>query len=314
MLNNTIVVQMNVSTPKNPYKKQLTPNDKLRQSQDERTSIKKSIAYNIKDMKRLESNPDVIQYLKACKLVGSGHVQSYLSKYEESKKLDARLSDIENVIKVHKEAVSNLVIFAHENYQCPVLDDEAFVHPCDNMDYEEIDKAMENGKLPSIKAIAVIPAIVTPKKSALTHEQLELVREDERSIKAIAVIPATVTPKKTALTHEQSELVREDERCARSALIPERLDFRQEQEQDWHSSASAAESVPKLLVSDIVPNKIATLSKRKYVAFAKNVKRTSSMEDDSLEDDSPLIVTRSKGKVASCAKPICHESCNKNEF
>jgi len=101
-------------------RKQLTPNDKLRQSQDERTSIKKSIAYNIKDMKRLESNPDVIQYLKACKLVGSGHVQSYLSKYEESKKLDARLSDVENVIKVHKAAVSNLVTFAHENYQCPV--------------------------------------------------------------------------------------------------------------------------------------------------------------------------------------------------
>ena len=282
MLNNTIVVQMNVSTPKNPYKKQLTPNDKLRQSQDERTSIKKSIAYNIKDMKRLESNPDVIQYLKACKLVGSGHVQSYLSKYEESKKLDARLSDVENVIKVHKAAVSNLVTFAHENYQCPVLDDEAFVHPCDNMDFEEIDKAIENGKLPSIKAIAVIPATVTPKKTALTHEQLELVREDER--------------------------------CARSALIPEWLDFRQEQEQDRHSKASAAESVPKLLVSDIVPNKIATLSKRKYVAFAKNVTRTSSVEDDSLEDDSPLIVTRSKGKVASCAKPICHESCNKNEF
>ena len=42
---------------------------------------------------------------------------------------DARLSDIENVIKVHKEAVSNLVTFAHENYQCPVLDDEAFVRP-----------------------------------------------------------------------------------------------------------------------------------------------------------------------------------------
>lgn len=40
MINNSIVVQMNLSQPKNPYKKQLTPNDKLRQSQDERTGIK----------------------------------------------------------------------------------------------------------------------------------------------------------------------------------------------------------------------------------------------------------------------------------
>lgn len=281
MINNTVVVQLKTSPIKNPYSKQLTPQDKLRLSQDERTSIKKSIALNIKDKKCLEVKPDVIQYLKACKLVGFGDVQLYLTKFEESKKLEARLSDVENDIKMHKNAAFNLFALPHENYQLPVLDDEAFVHPCDNMDYEEIDKAIENGKLPSIKAIAVIPATVTPKRTALTPEQLELCREDERR--------------------------------ARAALIPERLDFQQKQEQDWHSRATAADSVPKLLVSDIVPNKIAPLSKRKYVAFAKNVARTSSMDDDSLEDDSPVIVTRSKGKVASCAKSIYLESCKKNE-
>lgn len=276
MMNNTVVVQLKTSPIKNPYNKQLTPQDKLRLSQDERTSIKKSIAFNIKDLKRLEVKPDVIQYLKACKLVGFGDVQLYLSKFEESKKLEARLSDVDNDIKVHKAAASKLFALAHENYQCPVLDDEAFDHPCDNMDYEEIDKAIENGKLPSIKAIAVIPATVTPKKTALTPEQLELCREDERR--------------------------------ARVVLIPGGLDFWQEQEQDRHSIATPAESVPNLLVSDIVSNKIAPLSKRKYVAFAKKVPCSSSMNDDSLEDDSQLIVTRSKGKVASCL-----ESCKKNE-
>jgi hypothetical protein len=126
----------------------------------------KSIAFNIKDMKRLEANRDVIQYLKACKQFGSGHVQSYLSKYEESKKLDARLSDVENDIKVHKTAASNLVAFAYENIQCPVLDDDqAFVHPFDNMDFEDIDKAIENGKVPSTKSIVVWSATVTPKKT-----------------------------------------------------------------------------------------------------------------------------------------------------
>jgi len=68
----------------------------------------------------------------------------------------------ENDIKVHKTAVTNLVTFAHENYQCPVLDDDqAFVHPCDNMDYEDIDKAIENGKVPSTKSIVVWSATVT---------------------------------------------------------------------------------------------------------------------------------------------------------
>jgi hypothetical protein len=138
MINNTVVVQLQTSPPKNPYRKQLTPKDNLRQSQDERTNLMKSLAYNIKDMKHLEANPDVIQYVKACKLVGSGPVQLYLRKFEESKKLKARLSDVDNDIKVHKTAASNLLALAHENYQCPVLDDDqAFVSPCDNMNYEE---------------------------------------------------------------------------------------------------------------------------------------------------------------------------------
>ena len=35
----------------------------------------------------------------------------------------------------------------------------------DNMNYEEIDKVIEMGKVPSIKAIVVMPANVTPKKT-----------------------------------------------------------------------------------------------------------------------------------------------------
>ena len=87
-----------MSSPKNPYNKQVTPTDKLHLSQGERTSIMKSLAFNIKDMKNLEANPDVIQYLKACNLVGTGHVQQYLSKLEESKKLKLRLADVDNDI------------------------------------------------------------------------------------------------------------------------------------------------------------------------------------------------------------------------
>ncbi len=192
MINNTVVVQLKTSTPKNPYKKQVTPNDKLRVSQDERTSIMKSLAFNIKDMKKLEANPDVIQYLKACKLVGSSHVQLYLSKFEESKKLKAKLFDVENDIKVHKTAASNLLAISHENYQCPVLDDDqVFASPCDNMDDEEIEKVMANGKAPSIKAIASTC-------DNMDDEEIDNVIGNGKvpSIKAIVVMPATVTPSK----------------------------------------------------------------------------------------------------------------------
>jgi hypothetical protein len=231
-------------------------------------------------MKCLEAKPDVIQYLKACKLFGSGNVQLYLIKFEESKKLEARLSDVENDIKVHKTAASNLFALPHENYQLPVLDDEAFVHPCDNMDYEEIDKAIENGKLPSIKAIAVMPATVTPKKT------------DDPTVEK--QVPVAVQLNFSDSNDSQAD----DTECYDLLSV---------------EGNNVPLSLPKLLVSDIVPNKIAPLPKRKYVAFGKNVTRTPSMDDDSLEDDSPLIVTRSKGKVASCAKSICLESCKKNE-
>ena len=219
MINNTVVVQLKTFPPKNPYKKQVTPNDKLRVSQDERTSIMKSLAFNIKDMKKLEANPDVIQYLKACKLVGSSHVQLYLSKFEESKKLKAKLFDVENDIKVHKTAASNLLAISHENYQCPVLDDDqVFASPCDNMDDEEIEKVMANGKAPSIKAIAStcdnmddeeidnvigngkvpsIKAIASPCDN-MDDEEMDKVIGNGKvpSIKAIVVMPATVTPSK----------------------------------------------------------------------------------------------------------------------
>ena len=284
MINNTVVVQLKTSPIKNPYSKQLTPQDKLRLSQDERTSIKKSLAFNIKDLKCIEANPDVIQYLKACKLFGSGNVQLYLSKFEESKKLEARLSDVENDIKVHKTAASKLLALAHENYQCSVLDDEAFDHPCDNMDYEEIDKAIENGKLPSIKAIAVMPATVTPNKTddLFVKKQLPVAMQlnfaDSNDIQVDVVVGPT--------------------KCYDPLTV---------------EGDNVPLPLPKLIVSDNVPNKIAPLPKRKYVAFAKYVPRTPSMDNDSSEDEFPIIVTRSKGKVASCAKSNCLESCKKNE-
>jgi ribosomal protein L15 len=59
---------------------------------------------------------------------------------------------------------------------------KAIVSPCDNMDYEEIDKVIGNGKVPSIKAIVVMPATVTPKKrklvahtSSMDNDSLEIV-------------------------------------------------------------------------------------------------------------------------------------------
>lgn len=57
--------------------------------------------------------------------------------------------------------------------------------------------------------------------------------------------------------------------------------------------------LPQLLVGDMVPNMIAPLHKRKYVAH------TPSMDNE--------IVTCAKGKVASRAKSIRPESGKKNE-
>lgn len=54
MINNA-VVDVKMSSPENPYKKLLTPDDKLRLRQDDDTSIMKSIAYNIKH-KRYEGS------------------------------------------------------------------------------------------------------------------------------------------------------------------------------------------------------------------------------------------------------------------
>jgi len=190
----------------------------------------------------------------------------------------------ENDIKVHKTAVTNLVTFAHENYQCPVLDDDqAFVHPCDNMDYEDIDKAIENGKVPSTKSIVVWSATVTPKQTVdyILEKQVPLAMQLNLADSNVSQVDVVVGPIKCydPLTEE-----------GHNFPLP----------------------LPKPFVSDMVPNKNASLPKRKYVKY---VTRTPSMDNDSSKDDSPIIVTRSKGKVASCAKSIClsTESCKKNE-
>jgi hypothetical protein len=167
---------------------------------------------------------------------------------------------------VHKTAASNLLALAHENYQCPVLDDDqAFVSPCDNMNYEEIDKVIEMGKKPSIKAIVVMPANVTPKKTDdLTVEKqvtsAMLLNHAECKNSQVDVV---VGPTKSydPLSEE-----------GHNVPLP----------------------LPQLLVGDMLPNKIAPLHKRKYAVH------TPSMDNEK--------VTRAKGKVASPAKSIRHES------
>ena len=154
----------------------------------------------------------------------------------------------------------------------------AFVHPCDNMDYEDIDKAIENGKVPSTKSIVVWSATVTPKKTVdhIVEKQVPLAMELNLADSNVSKVDVAVGPIK----------------CY--GLLTE----------DGHNFPLP---LPKLLVSDMVPNKIAPLSKREY--------RTPSMDNDSSEDDSSIIVTRSRRKVASSAKSICLGivSCKKNE-
>ena len=268
-----------MSSSKNPYNKQVTPTDKLHLSQGERTSIMKLLAYNIKDMKKLKTNPDVIQYLKACNSVGTGYVQQYLSKLEESKKLKARLSVVDNDIQVHKTAASDLLAASHENYQCPVLDDdEAFVSPCDNMNYEEIDKVIEMGKVPSIKASVVMPANVTPKKT------------DDLTVEK-QVTSAML------LNHAECKDSQVDVVVGDDQLFVSPCDNMDSEEIDKVIENGKVSSINAIVVMPAT----VTPKKRKHVAH------TPSMDNDSSE-----IITRAKGLVGSRAKSIL-ESGKKND-
>ena len=50
------------------------------------------------------------------------------------------------------------------------------------MDYEEIDKVIGNGKVPSIKAIVVMPATVTPSKKRKVAAQMPSMGNDSSEI------------------------------------------------------------------------------------------------------------------------------------
>lgn len=116
------------------------------------------------------------------------------------------------------------------------------------MDYDNIDKAMENGKVPSTKSIVVWSATVTPKKTVdyIVEKQVPLAMQlnlaDDSNVSQVDVV---VGPIKCydPLTEE-----------GHNFPLP----------------------LPKLLVSDMVPNKIAPLPKRKYVKYAEC---TPSMDD-----------------------------------
>ena len=148
-------------------------------------------------------------------------------------------------------------------------DDQVFVSPGDNMDDEEIEKVIENGKVPSIKAIVVMPANVTQKKTddfTPVEKQVTLAMQLNLAECKDSQVDVVVGPTKSydPLTEEGHN-------------VP----------------------LPQLLVGDMVPNMIAPLHKRKYVAH------TPSMDNE--------IVTCAKGKVASRAKSIRPESGKKNE-
>jgi hypothetical protein len=315
MINNTVVVQLKLSTPKNPYNKPLTPNEKLRLFQVERTSIKKSLSYNIKDIKCLEKTPEVMLYKQACNVAGSGNVQQYLLKFQESKKLESRLSYAENDIKVLKTDASITSAFASgfnvlENYQCPVLDDdEAFASPCDVMENEEIDKIIENGKVPSIKAIVVMPATVTPKKTDVYNvgKQVPLTMQlnfAEPNDSQVDVVVGSTKCYESLTEEGVDPIVRAETFKALEVGAISRAKLRASMEGKISLSNSMVDAnnvehvpLPQLLGCDMVPKKVSLLHKRAYVPC------TPFMDDDSSNDDSsndgiPVIGTRAKVAAA----------------
>jgi hypothetical protein len=79
---------------KNPYKKTPTQYEKLCLSQIERGNVNKMLAFNRRELRRLESEPEVKDYIQACNVVGSGNVQQYLSTSQDTKKLEKQLITI----------------------------------------------------------------------------------------------------------------------------------------------------------------------------------------------------------------------------
>ena len=68
-----------LSPVKSPYRKNLSPYEKLCHKQVERADVNKLLAYKKRQMRQLESVTEVKQYVQACNVAGSGNVQLYIS-------------------------------------------------------------------------------------------------------------------------------------------------------------------------------------------------------------------------------------------
>jgi hypothetical protein len=143
---------------KNPYKKTPTQYEKLCLSQIERGNVNKMLAFNRRELRRLESEPEVKDYIQACNVVGSGNVQQYLSTSQDTKKLEKQLITINKEIDLYQsgplgpsiiavvtpEKINDLSMKVHSNMLPLALgfnlegEDDEFSHPYDLLSEEEM--------------------------------------------------------------------------------------------------------------------------------------------------------------------------------
>jgi hypothetical protein len=147
-----------LSPVKNPYKKTPTQYEKLCLSQIERGNVNKLLAFNRRELRRLESVPEVKDYIQACNVVGSGNVQQYLSTSQDTKKLETQLIAINKEIELYQtgslgpsriavvtpEKINDLSMKVHSNMLPLALgfnleeDNDEFSHPYDILSEEEM--------------------------------------------------------------------------------------------------------------------------------------------------------------------------------
>ena len=147
-----------LSPVKNPYKKTPTRYEKLCHSQMERGNVNKLLAFNRRELRRLEFVPEVKQYIQACNVVGSGNVQQYLSTSQDTKKLETQLIAINKEIELYQtgslgpsriavvtpEKINDLSMKVHSNMLPLALgfnleeENDEFSHPFDILSEEEM--------------------------------------------------------------------------------------------------------------------------------------------------------------------------------
>ena len=147
-----------LSPVKNPYKKTPTQYEKLCLSQIERGNVNKMLAFNRRELRRLESVPEVKDYIQACNVVGSGNVQQYLSTCQDTKKLETQLITINKEIELYQtgslgpsrvavvtpKKINDLSMKVHSNMLPLALgfnleeENDEFSHPYDMLSEEEL--------------------------------------------------------------------------------------------------------------------------------------------------------------------------------